>query len=334
MALVTLSNGKRFAAEPGELLLDAAARAGLVLEHSCRTGRCGACKGRVQAESSCATVALRDESGLTSVERAAGWILTCARAANADVTIEVEDLSVEPIAVAKTYPCRIQGLERLHKDVVKVQLRLPPVNDFSFRPGQHVDLIGRDGLRRSYSMANAPRPDGTIELHVRRVVDGAMSAYWFDEAKLGDLLRLHGPRGAFFLRGIDGRDLVFLATGTGIAPVKAMLQSLAGRACVRPRSASIYWGGRTHTDLYRDGWPELSNEQRFFPVLSRAHAGWKGARGYVQQAALGQAHDWRNTTVYACGSAPMIVDARRQLVNAGLDDRRFHADAFLRSGPG
>jgi CDP-4-dehydro-6-deoxyglucose reductase len=333
MALVTLSNGKSFAAAPEELLLDAAIRAGLLLGHSCRTGRCGSCKARLHDGTKSSTVALHEESSLSPQERAAGWILTCARSATTDVTIDVEDIGLDPGPTAKTYPCRIQSLERLRDDVVKVQLRLPPGNDFTFLAGQHVELISRDGVRRSYSMANAPRPDGSIDLHIRRVAGGVMSTYWFEQAKPNDLLRLHGPQGTFFLRSIAERELVFLATGTGIAPVKAMLESIAVAGQERARSVAVYWGGRTQTDLYQAGWPTLSNEQRLSPVLSRAHAGWNGARGYVQDIASRQSHEWRHTTVYACGSAAMIRDAHRTLVNAGLDELHFHADAFVGSEP-
>jgi CDP-4-dehydro-6-deoxyglucose reductase len=326
MSLVQTSSGRSFAVEQGETLLDAALRAKVTLPYSCRTGRCGTCKGQVRAGS---TIAIHDELGLSGYERASGWILTCVRSAASNVELEIEDLGGVQVFAAKTVPCRIQGLERLSVDVIKVILRLPPNADFNFHPGQYVDVIGRGGTRRSYSIANAPSPEKQIELHIRQVPGGAMSVYWFEQAKVNDLLRLNGPLGTFFLRDVEGMDLTFLATGTGIAPVKSMLESLARRGSLpAPRSISVYWGGRVAHDVYWDP-AETGVKHRFVPVLSRSGGEWSGARGHVQQALLSQTRDWERTAVYACGSEAMIHDARQQLVGAGLNERRFYSDAFV-----
>lgn len=324
MSLVRITSGKSFIATAGETLLDAALRANITLSYSCRTGRCGTCKGQVRAGS---TVATHDEFGLSESEPAAGWVLTCVREAVSDVDLDIEDLGDVYLHPARTIPCRIRALERLSNDVVKVVLRLPPNSDFNFHPGQYIDLIGHGGLRRSYSIANAPVSDKQIELHIRQVSGGAMSRYWFEQAKVNDLLRLNGPLGTFFLRDVAGLDLIFLATGTGIAPVKAMLEGLRQQA-QRPRSVTVFWGGRVEDDLYWEP-QSVAFEHQFVPVLSRAGTAWNGARGYVQQAMLTQPHEWASTVVYACGSDTMIHDARRQLLEAGLSTRRFHSDAFV-----
>lgn len=325
MPLVRTSNGKSFSASGGETLLDAALRASVTLPYSCRTGRCSSCKGQVRTGS---TIAIHDELGLSQSERDAGWILTCVREANSDVELEVEDLGDLQLPPARTWPCRIQALDRVSADVVRVVLRMPPTSDFIFYPGQYVDVIGHGGLRRSYSIANAPTPDRMIELHIRQVPGGAMSQYWFKQAKPNDLLRLNGPLGTFFLRDIEGLDLVFLATGTGIAPVKAILEGLAQRGqALQPRSVSVFWGGRVPEDLYWRVHADL--DHKYVPVLSRAHVGWGGARGYVHQVLLMEAREWARTAVYACGSDAMIHSARQQLIDAGLSDSRFHSDAFV-----
>lgn len=331
MPQITLPSGRQFAADDNEAILDAALRAGLTLEHSCRSGRCSSCKTQVGSGH---TIALHDESGLSVAEREAGWILSCVRRATTDTTLKgVQDLGDVRLIPARTWPCRIQVLEKLAPDVVRVVLRLPPTSDFLFYPGQYIDLIGPGGVRRSYSVANAPRADKLVELHIREVPGGALSAYWFGQAKVNDLLRLHGPLGTFFLRGAAGLHLAFLATGTGIAPVKAMLEGLQSLPQEqRPASISVYWGGRTSADLY---WaPEgIDVEHRFVPVLSRAGADWSGARGHVQQMLLAEAPDLSRTLVYACGSDAMIHGAREALLAAGLPEQRFHADAFVCSAP-
>ncbi len=329
MADVSVSSGRHFIANEGESILDAALRQDVVLEYGCRTGRCGTCRAFLRAGS---TTALHDESGLGKEERAAGWILTCVRKAGSDVVLDVEDLTGVTIHQARTLPSRIHALQPLSKDVIQVTLRLPPGAGFDYHPGQYIDVIGRDGLRRSYSIANAPAAHGLLELHICRVAGGAMSNYWFEQARTNDLLRLRGPLGTCFIRDVAGRDLIFLATGTGIAPIKAMLEGLVPRdSTARPRSIFLYWGGRLPQDLYWN-FTGLGLEFRFVPVLSRAGPDWPGARGYVQDAVIELQPDVNDAVVYACGSDAMIRGARRKLVDAGLPERSYRSDAFVSSG--
>ena len=325
--LVRISSGRRFDATSGDTLLDAAHRANVTLPYSCKTGRCSSCKGRIRGGE---TVALHDELGLTAEEQRAGWILTCVRSAASDIDIEIDDLGDTVVHPVRTLACRIQSLSHPAPDVLKVVLRFPPASDLKFQPGQYVDVIGHGGLRRSYSIANAPTADKLIELHIRRVPGGAMSEYWFERAQVNDLLRLNGPLGTFFLRDIADRDVIFLATGTGIAPVKAMLEGLAvGISDARaPRSVSVFWGGRHPEDLYWNPAP-AGVAHRFVPVLSRAPVEWQGVRGHVQHAALARHSDLANAVVYACGSDQMIHSAREDLMLAGIDSHHFHSDAFV-----
>ncbi len=165
--------------------------------------------------------------------------------------LEVEDLGSFMLPPVRTLPCRVSNLDRLVSDVVLVKLRLPPTAEFSFIPGQYVDLIGPNGIRRSYSIANASFAEKTIELHIREVSGGAMSDYWFNQANPNDLLRLNGPHGTFFLRETKDVDLFFLATGTGIAPVKVMLESMADLTSEQsPNSVTVLWGVRNSQDHY------------------------------------------------------------------------------------
>lgn len=355
MPLIRTLSGREFQQERGESLLAAAQRHGLTLPYSCRTGRCSTCKCRVVEG---VTRAVSEESGLSADERQQGWILGCVRSALDDVVIEVEDLADLNLPTARTLPCRIDTLQRLAPDVVEVTLRLPPTARFDFRPGQYIDVLGPSGVRRSYSLAAAPTADGRLTLQVREVPGGLFSRYWFGSAKPGDLLRLHGPLGTCVLSRISGRDLIFLATGTGIAPIRAMLQGMAGdcgkpgqsptsvvsaanvslplaaspRFSGHPATVRVYWGGRQPADLYCDV-EALAPGQITIPVLSRALADWPGRRGYVQQALLEDLPALDNALVYACGNERMIESARTALLSAGLPTSRFHADAFVCSAP-
>lgn len=330
MPEIILASGARFAIESGTSILDAAAMAKVSLPYSCKSGRCSTCKCKVVRGE---TTLLQDETGLSDAEKADGWILSCVRSAAADVVLEAEDLGNQTLPTVKTIPCRINALEQLAPDVVRVLLRLPPTADFKFLAGQYVDVIGPGGIRRSYSLASADRADKTLELHIRAVAGGAMSDYWFSQAKVNDLLRLNGPLGTFFLRDVSNVDLVFLATGTGIAPVKAILETLATfKEDQLPKSVTVLWGGRVPSDLYVDI-AAIDGPQRYMPVLSRADATWAGQRGHVQDVLLGLEPDLRNAAVYACGSDAMIHTAKDSLVRAGLSADRFYSDAFVCSAP-
>ncbi|MBF0192692.1 MAG: 2Fe-2S iron-sulfur cluster binding domain-containing protein [Magnetococcales bacterium] len=331
MPIIQTVQGIRFPALDDETILDASIRNGTPLSHGCRSGQCGSCKGKVIHGES---VPLDDESGLSDAEHSAGWILTCMRVARTDLILEAESVTDDVLPESKIVACRIHSIDQLAEDVVRVVLRLPPAVSFPYLPGQYVHVIANNGMRRSYSMANATAENQRLEFHIRAVPGGAMSAYWFGQAKVNDLLRLNGPLGGFYLRPVADLDLVFLATGTGIAPVKAMLEAL-GNALpeARPRSVSVYWGGRTLADLYWDV-STLGSWFRYIPVLSRGHDAWTGARGHVQQVLLAERSDLSQVVVYACGSLGMIREADAALSKAGLPHQHFFSDAFVSSAAG
>ena len=326
MPVISLSSGPQFESVNGETILDAASKADIRLPYSCKTGRCSTCKCKViQGQS----IALQKEVGLSSQEIAEGWILSCVRSAETDVIIEAKDLSDIDFPTIKTLPCKIDKLQRTAPDVIQVNLRLPPNADFKFIPGQYIDLIGLNGVRRSYSIAKKSLNNKQLEIHIRAVVGGVMSEYWFMHAKLNDLLRLNGPLGTFFLREVVGMDLVFLATGTGIAPIIAMLESLKIRnPNLRPRSVTLLWGGRVLADLYSEV-PNVGDDFQYVPVLSRADSSWAGARGYVQCELMKMQPDLSRAVVYACGSEAMIHSAKELLTKNGLPSNRFYSDAFV-----
>lgn len=178
MAFVTLSNGKRFEATNTSSILDAAAQNHISLPYSCKTGRCSTCKCKV---TSGRTRPLHPETGLTEEEKGEGWILSCVRAADTDVVLEVDDLGGIDLPVPKTWPCRISEIKPLAPDVVRVLLRLPPTADFRFTPGQYIDVIGPNGIRRSYSLANAnfsdTRPKPMVEIGGKPILWHIMKMY-------------------------------------------------------------------------------------------------------------------------------------------------------------
>lgn len=328
MLAVTLNTGRSFAVDPTMSILDAARNAGVTLEYSCRTGRCGVCKAPVLSGST-AILRAEDES-LTTEEAAGGLILTCCRAAASDLVLDIEPLDRLAGFEVKTMPARIMSVERLAPEIVRVVLKTPPTSQMRFLPGQYVDVIV-EGARRSYSLANAPRSDGMLELIIKRYPGGLLSGYWFDRAKPNDLIRIEGPFGTFFLRDAAPTDIVFLATGTGIAPVKALLEELAAAPLrAAQHRLRVFWGNREAENFCWDP-VGLGIDVGFHHLLSGSDAGWGGQRGYVHEAAVHDRIDPADTVVYACGSNAMIASARDTLTALGLPARRFFSDAFVSS---
>ena len=330
MAQITLSTGRSFAADPTVSILDAARGEGIVLEYSCRTGRCGICKAPVLSGE---TQVLRPEESLTAEEAASGLVLTCCRAATTDVALDIEPLDRLAGFEIKTMPARIVTIERLAPAIVRVVLRTPPASPMRFLAGQYVDVIAQ-GVRRSYSLANAPREDGLLELLIKRYPGGVLSEYWFERAQPNDLVRIEGPLGTFFLRnefpeGTAPANILFLATGTGIAPVKALLEELAADVEQAARyRLRVFWGNREAENFCWDP-VGLGLDIGFHHLLSGPDPAWSGKRGYVQRLALEDGFDPVGTVVYACGSDAMIASARETFTAQGLPARRFFSDAFV-----
>jgi len=320
-----LKQGLQFESAFDDDLLTAGLKAGVYLEHSCRNGRCNSCKALLLEGE---TEELRPQTGLTAEEIAQGFILSCCHRAKTDVLLDAECLDVPPIK-SSVRPCKIDFLA-FSGDVALLTLRLPPTERFEFYPGQYVQLAKGTSAPRSYSIANAPRVDGKLEFHIKQQPGGLFSDYLFKLAKPGDMLKLVGPQGSFFFRaGKPARHLIFLATGTGLAPCKAILEGLAAQSS-EPREAWLYWGNRHAADFYWQ--PELMQNFTLHQtnVASREQA-WSGAHGHVQQHLMQDFPQAGELAVYACGSEAMIREARSTLIASGLPADRFFSDAFVAS---
>lgn len=328
VATITLNNGRDFTADPTVSILDAARNAGIAIEYSCRTGRCGICKAPVAAGET--RILRAEDESLTGEEAARGVILTCCRAAVGDVTLDIESLDRLAGLEIKTMPARIVSIERLAPEIVKVVLKTPPNSPMRFLPGQYVDVLAED-VRRSYSLANSPRESGLLELIIKRYALGRLSDYWFERAKVNDLLRIEGPFGTFFLREDRPTNILFLATGTGIAPVKALLEEIAADPAHAARhNIRVFWGNREVENFCWDP-VALGLNIGFHHLLSGPDPNWGGKRGYVHEAAVRDGFNPDDTVVYACGSNAMIASARASLTTLGLQAKRFFSDAFVSS---
>ncbi|HEY9109228.1 MAG TPA: FAD-binding oxidoreductase, partial [Roseateles sp.] len=211
-------------------------------------------------------------------------------------------------------------------------MQLAANQNFQFRAGQYVEFILRDGSRRSYSMANAPHSlPGQVELHIRHMPGGKFTDHVFGALKEKDILRMEGPFGSFFLREDATKPIVLLASGTGFAPIKAIIER--ARHIESKRPMVLYWGARKQADLYLNDWAaQIAAEWptlTYVPVLSEPDAGWTGRTGFVHRAVMEDLPDLSGHQVYACG-APIVVDSAHKdyVAQCGLPDAEFYADAF------
>ena len=246
------------------------------------------------------------------------------------MSIQADALSEYGISIPKTLPAKINKIVKLTEDVIKVELRLPPNQLLNFIAGQYVNII-KGNIKRSYSVGSSSKEKGHIDLFIKKYPGGLLSNYWFNEAKVNDLLRLEGPRGTFFMRNNSGfENIIFLATGTGIAPVKSILESLsASNEVFSDKKVYLFWGVRNFTDLF---WSpkNIALNINDFPVLSREKIP-KTYEGYVQNVLLNEKIELSNSIVYACGSNEMILESKIVLIEKGLPKNNFYSDAFVTS---
>ena len=323
-------SGRQFSAEANETILDAALRQGLTLPYGCKDGACGACKGKVIA----GTVdhGKAQAHSLTDAEREAGLALYCCAQAQSDLTIECKQLGAVGDIPVKTLPARIEKFERLAPDVVELHLRLPASERLQFRAGQYIDILLKDGRKRSFSLANAPEDDALLQLQIRHVPGGFFTEQVFSTMKVRDIVRFNGPHGSFYLREDSSRPIILLAGGTGFAPIKSIVEHAIAQQITRPMS--IYWGARARIDLYQhalpEGWAAAHAHMRYVPVLSEPAAddNWPGRTGLVHQAVMADFPDLSGHEVYACGAPAMIDAARCDFMAQGLPEEAFFADAF------
>lgn len=192
-----------------------------------------------------------------------------------------------------------------------------------------------DQTSRNYSIANPPQLNDVLDLHVRHIPGGRFSDHFVGMLRAGSVIKVDLPYGLFSWSEDISRRAILLATGTGFAPLKSMIEYLIRSGVTKP--IHLFWGGERETDLYDralvQAWTRRHPWINFTPVLTKPDAGWTGLRGYVQEAALRRHADLSDYEVYACGNPIMISEARTLLTReGGLKAQSFRSDAFVPSG--
>ncbi|MDH5435198.1 MAG: CDP-6-deoxy-delta-3,4-glucoseen reductase [Gammaproteobacteria bacterium] len=321
-------SGHEFFAEDEEIILDAALRHGFAFPYSCRSGLCGKCRaiiteGMIEYDD-------YEPDELDEEEIAAGVAYMCQSMARSDLVINIHEIDSPTELEIKRIPCKIQKMNRLTSDVMQLFLKLPENESLQFLAGQYIDFILPDGRHRSFSIANAPHDKNIIELHIRHIEGGEFTDMIFEKSHEKDIMRIEGPHGDFFLREDSDRPIILVATGTGFAPVKGIIEHALEENI--DREIHLFWGARTMDGLYMndlaESWVKKNMNLKYTPVLSRPDANWQGATGYVQNAVLATYPDLSEHEVYSCGLPEMVKTSYETFCTAGLTQDRFFSDAF------
>ena len=323
------SSGHEFDCAPDETVLEAALRQGFALPYSCRNGACGSCKGNIRL----GKITYRDEiTALSAADKKDGKALFCKAYPESDLVIAVREVGVGREIPVKTCPARVQKIETLAPDVKRIYLKLPQSDRMQFLAGQYIDILLPDGRRRSFSLANAPHDDGMLELHIRFVEGGEFTQTVFESMQEKAMLRVEGPLGSFFIHDDATRPIIFIAGGTGFAPVKSMVEHIFTQK--NPREIHFYWGARNLPSLYLRDLPERWAKERanfhFVPVLSEPtpEDAWQGRTGFVHDAVLADIAALAEYDVYACGPPAMVKAAFEAMTQRGLPESQYFSDAF------
>ncbi len=324
-------NGGQFTANDHETILDAALRDNRIYPYGCRSGVCGACK--------CSLISGRvdygeyEEFALTEEEKEEGKVLICQAIALEDVTIDADEVMSGHSIQIKMLPCRVKKINKLAEDVIQMYLALPKTQEFNFIAGQYIDIVLKDGQRRSFSIANLPEhsADQGLELHIRHVPDGHFTPKIFDSVRERDLMRFEGPFGTYFWQSDPEQPIIMIAGGTGFSPVKGLIEHAVTQNPNQP--IHLFWGARDRQDLYMNDrvqdWLTQYPNLKYTPVLSENTAlDWTGATGWVHDTVCSTYRDFSRFDVYASGP-PVMIDAIRDALTARkMDPERFFFDSF------
>ncbi|WP_152362070.1 NADH:ubiquinone reductase (Na(+)-transporting) subunit F [Microlunatus speluncae] len=326
--------------DEAQTILRAAAEQGVMLMHGCKEGQCASCKSFV-LDGDDIELDRYSTFALPDYELEEGYTLLCRAHPYEDVTIELlnydEDMikSGLPIQQARA---EVVAINPVTHDLRHLVLRLVEPTELKFFPGQYVDIAVPDSEHvRSFSMANtSSRDGGRLEFVIRVYPGGLFSEFLDQRLAIGDPLDLTGPFGVFTLRDAPDRELIFLGGGAGMAPILALLRSMAERGIDRP--TTFYYGARGQRDLcFTDELEELAAKLPRFdyvPALSEpgADEDWAGEVGMITDVVARFELDLSRADAYVCGPPPMVEAAIPLLERLGVPEKRVFYDKFTTTG--
>jgi len=322
-----------------QTILRAAAEQGIMLPHGCKEGQCASCKSFI-LDGDDLDLEKYSTFALPDFEEEEGYTLLCRAHPFEDLTIELlnydEDMIRSGLPIQEVVT-EVVANDPVTHDMRHLVLRLVEPTDLRFFPGQYVDIAVPDtDETRSFSMANtSSRESGQIEFVIKVYPDGLFSEFLATKLAVGDRLDITGPFGYFTLRDSEA-DLVFVGGGAGMAPILALLRSMAEREI--PRKATFYYGARTRHDLcFEDELRTLEKtlpDFRYVPALSDAadDEEWKGEVGFITDVLERHEKDLSASHAYVCGPPPMVEAALPLLERLGVEDKRVYYDKFTTTG--
>ncbi len=324
---VTLSpSGNTFEVEEGETILDAAIRQDIGLPYGCRNGFCGACIATLLS----GEITYPDGEPDKLLDASDDACLPCQAVPASDVELKVKEIQAAQEIEPRVMPVKVAKIDHLADDVVRLYLKLPDEQRLQFLAGQYLDFILEDGRRRAFSIANAPHDDDYIELHIRHVDGGVFTDWAFTQMKEKTILRIEAPLGSFTLDEDSDRPMLFIAGGTGFAPIKSQIEHAFHAGLSRPME--LYWGVRAQPDLYLPDlprqWEQAHDNFRFVPVLSEPDEGWEGRKGWVHEAVLEDHDNLADYDIYMAGPPVMVKAARDAFLGRGVPEEQMHYDSF------
>ncbi|MGH7905458.1 MAG: FAD-binding oxidoreductase [Candidatus Binataceae bacterium] len=325
---------KRIVVNPGEYVLDAALRNDIALVHQCRSGSCSTCAGQL-VEGDLKMDPARAVS-LIPGEIAQGRRLLCSAHAFSDAVVRLDypsDLLDEP--GPELFTATVDEAEFIADTVVRLVLKAPREVDFAFQSGQYIRIkVPGTGQWRSYSMASLPRDLPKLEFLIRIIPDGAMSEYLTARCEAGDEIEVEGPLGAFILRESRGQH-IFVAGGTGVAPIISMLDTIRRRSGVKPPMLLSFGCASDRQFFHRE---EVELRSMWMPQLRLKLSADKVddaecglAQGNPVQMLEADDVEGVDTAAYLCGPPRMIEAARERLIELGVEPEHIYAEQFVPS---
>lgn len=301
---------------PGETVLEALERAGFDPPSSCRAGQCQTCLHRAID----GTPPPAAQEGLTSGQKATGCFLACICVPAGDLVI------VRPEEAGRQIDAEVRAIDKIAPDILRLRLA---ADSFDYRPGQFLELIARDDLRRHYSLASHPDEDDFLELHIRLHDNGRMSRLLQDEIATGHRLRIAGPAGTCFYEGVDpDQPMTLIGAGTGLAPLYGVLRDALSRGHRGP--IRLYHGARHASGLYlRDDLLDLAGKIPNFDYKPSALDPSAAFGGDVSALALATETDFAETAYFLCGGENLVNRLRREIFLRGASVNQIRADAFV-----
>ena len=326
---VALQDGIAVACETGQSVLEACLAAGLPMPYNCRSGECAECRA-VLLSGSVDESPGADPAVFTDADRRKGRILTCLCAPASDLSLEIVLRDGTSAPRIEHVSAIVGRIERVSASVVQVALDCP--REIAYRAGQYFEwIVPGIAPNRYFSAATAP---GRAELvfDVRLYPGGAVGGYVQSALRAGQPLEIAGPYGHFGFTANDHRPAICVAGGTGLAPIKAMIEGALARKS--GRRIRLLYGARSRDDLYDirllDAWAARPGEFSYAIALSAEpqDSDWTGPRGTVSELLADTVYDGFGAEAFLCGPPPMIDAAMPVLEDIGLEPDDIHADRF------